>query len=76
MVNYSDIVINIGDRVKVKDLGIRGRVCGIYISSSEVSYKVRYFFDNKPQEVYFVADELEVITDIDNHHRLPFNNAK
>lgn len=56
-----NVSFNIGDKVKVKELNIKGKVSGIYIDAAEVSYKVRYFFESKPQEVYFCDYELEKV---------------
>ena len=60
-----NIVFNIDDRVKNKDLGIKGYVSGIYITKGDISYKVRYFITNEIKEIYFDERELELIDNED-----------
>lgn len=56
-----NFLFNLGDKVKVKDLSINGRICGIHIDSSvNITYQVRYFYNSEPKTIYFEADELEL----------------
>lgn len=49
---------NIGDKVKINPLDLRGRVISIWMNKTGLMYEVRYFWDAKKNEVYFYADEL------------------
>jgi hypothetical protein len=69
-----DFVFNIGDRVKIKELNIKGKVMGIYISPSRVTYEIRYFYEGKPQDIYFEHSELEIVEDEELSNPL-FNNV-
>jgi hypothetical protein len=40
---------------------ISGRILSIWIGDDGIQYKVRYFWESKPTEVYFFEDELEGI---------------
>ena len=59
--NYN-FIFNLNDKVKVKDLNIKGRICGIYIGRNIIEYHVRYFSAGKAETSYFEPDELELIT--------------
>jgi hypothetical protein len=55
---------NLRDRVKLpkevhKDL--TGSILSIWIGDDGIQYKVRYFWECKPTEVYFFEEELEKI---------------
>lgn len=67
-----DFVFDIGAKVKVKDLAIKGKVAGIFISKSGIEYSVRYFYENSQKLCYFNSDELELMTD--EEIALGFNN--
>lgn len=56
-----NFIFNLGQLVKVKQLNLQGRISGLFIDGSGITYRVRYFFDSKPNEVYFQDDELELI---------------
>jgi hypothetical protein len=56
-----NFVYNIGDRVRIRDLDIKGRVSGIYITKEEITYNIRYFHNNEPKNIYFNSSELELI---------------
>jgi hypothetical protein len=56
-------IFNIKDKVKIKELDIKGRVCGIYLSEDEISYQIRYIYNGDPKTVYFYDDKLELIDD-------------
>lgn len=52
---------NIGNFVYIPNVGDKaiGRIIAIWIQSERIEYKVRYFFQGKAEEVYFLEDELE-----------------
>ena len=55
-----NFIFNIGSKVKVTDLKLNGKISGIFIDSSGmITYKVRYFYNTEPKEVYFNDDELD-----------------
>lgn len=56
-----NFVFNIGQRVKIRELDINGRISAIFIKIDEITYRVRYFFNAEPKEVYFNDTELEPI---------------
>jgi len=50
------------DKVKLPEnilKDISGIVIAIYISDESIQYKIRYFWECKPQEVYFYEWELK-----------------
>lgn len=51
---------NIEEAVKIPPLhkDLTGIVTGIWITSKGIKYEVRYFWECKPQEVYFYEFEL------------------
>ena len=51
----------LGDRVKIKEIDLQGRVVSIWITSTGTKYQVRYFWNCEIQEVYFYSDELEQV---------------
>lgn len=54
------------EKVKLPELvhkEIYGIVIGIWIDRGGISYKVRYFWESKTQEVYFLENELESTKD-------------
>lgn len=61
--NKYEFVFNIGEKVKIKELNIKGKINAIYIGKQTIEYNVRYFCDGVPKEVYFSIDELELITE-------------
>ena len=46
-------------KVKIKPLGVEGRVLSIWQTESGLQYQVRYFDNAKAESVYFFEDELE-----------------
>jgi hypothetical protein len=60
--NY-DIKFNIGDKVKIACLDVKGKITGIFIGAQRTTYQVRYFSNMEPKEVYFYADDLELLDD-------------
>ena len=46
-------------RIKIKEIEWFGTIIGVWIGDSGVQYKVRYIYQGKPEEVYFIEDELE-----------------
>ena len=50
---------NFGDKVIVKQLKAEGRIIAIVIAEVGVRYEVRYFWEGRPEQVYFLEDELE-----------------
>lgn len=59
--NYN-FIFNIGSKVKVKDLDIKGKISGLHVDLGQnITYRVTYFYNMDRKEVYFEADELELI---------------
>lgn len=57
-----NFIFNIGSKVKVKDLNICGKISALFVDSSgSITYRVRYFYNMEAKEVYFEADELELV---------------
>jgi hypothetical protein len=56
-------IFNIGEPVKIIELKLNGRISGIYIGPQLIEYRVRYFKDGEPQDLYFNPNELELIED-------------
>jgi hypothetical protein len=57
-----DIKFSIDERIKLPESvhkELYGVVIGIWIDRGGISYKIRYFWESKPQEVYFLENELE-----------------
>ena len=53
--------LNINDKVKLPEevhKELYGIVRSIYIDREGIQYKIRYFWESKPQEVYFNENEL------------------
>lgn len=59
------VTFSIGDKVKVKQLGIKGRVSGIFVGLNRTEYQVRYIYDGGPKDIYFLEEELEPVTEED-----------
>lgn len=58
------VEFNIGDKVRINVLdGLKGRVNAVLWSRDGIEYRVRYFYNCKLEEVYFMADELEKINE-------------
>lgn len=55
------IDFNVGQKVKIKELGLTGIVKSVWITASGTQYQIRYLWEYKAEEVYFFADELEYI---------------
>lgn len=71
-----NFIFQIGSKVKIKELNLNGKVSAIYIDSSlEVTYRVRYFYESKPNEVYFDANELELIENGEQEKNMIFNRG-
>ena len=58
-----NFVFNLGDRVKITDLDIKGYVNALYITTNEITYRIRYVFNGDIKEVYFTNNELELVDD-------------
>lgn len=57
-------MLSIGDRVRINVLeGLKGRITAILQSADGIEYRVRYFYNCKLEEVYFLEDELEKINE-------------
>lgn len=64
--NKYNILFNIKDKVNIIELNLTGKVIGIYINlSGDVSYKVRYFHNEEPKEVYFEDYEIAIFNPVD-----------
>ena len=53
-------IFSIKDNVKIIPLNKNGVIKSIFISSTGISYNVRYFENLEPKEVYFFEEELEL----------------
>jgi len=56
-----NIKFNIHDKVRILSLhkDLIGIIVSIWILDKAIRYEVRYFWENKPQEVFFYGWELE-----------------
>ena len=46
-------------KVEVIELDLKGVILNIWIGDSGVQYKVRYFWNCKAEEIYFLENELK-----------------
>lgn len=56
-----ELKFSLNTKVRLPELvhkEIYGIIIAIYIDSGGIQYKVRYFWESKPQEVYFYDYEL------------------
>lgn len=51
--------MKVGDKVKVSQLSVIGRIVAIVISEYGTRYEVRYFWEGHPEQMFFFEDELE-----------------
>ncbi len=51
---------SINDRVYIIPLKTWGRIISLFISNTGLSYNVRYFNNLKPDECYFIEEELSI----------------
>jgi hypothetical protein len=61
MINDIIIKFNLNSKVRLPESvhkELYGTVIAIFIDSGGIQYKVRYFWESKPQEVYFHTNEL------------------
>ncbi len=58
-----ELKFELWQRVKIPSLhkDLEGSIMSIWITSKGIKYEVRYFWECKPQEVYFYESELEAI---------------
>lgn len=49
---------DLGDKVKIPQIENIGKIVAIWYGEDGLQYKVRYFLDGKPNEIYFYDDEL------------------
>jgi arginyl-tRNA--protein-N-Asp/Glu arginylyltransferase len=55
-----NIIFNLHQIVKIKQLELHGRILGIYIEDNNtVTYKVRYFDHAEARSEFFYEDELK-----------------
>jgi len=53
---------NLKEKVKLPELihkDLQGIIIGIWIGEEGIQYKVRYFWECKPQEIFFYESELK-----------------
>jgi hypothetical protein len=50
---------SLGDKVRIKELPVDGRVISVWVSTFGLQVEVRYFMDGKAQKEYFFEDELD-----------------
>lgn len=55
------MTLEIMDRVIVKGINEKGVILSIHHQIGKTEYQVRYFFDGKPETVYYHDFELEKI---------------
>ena len=55
-----EVEFNLGDKVRVVDLGVKGVVKGICVSTRGIEYVVRYLSSGEYVETMFFAEELVV----------------
>ena len=49
------------DKISIIPLNnLSGTIINIWISNNEIQYKIRYFVDNEPKEIYFYEWEIEL----------------
>lgn len=58
IINYK---FSIGDTVKIKELGLNGKVTSLWSSKRGNEIQVRYCSNGKYDDVYFFEDELESV---------------
>jgi hypothetical protein len=59
-----NLKFNIHDKVKLpKEIHkeLTGNVISIWIGEDGIQYKIRYFWECKPNEIYFYESELEKV---------------
>lgn len=54
---------NIGQKVIVVPLDIRGKITGIFVDKAGYEYQVSYFFNGKTERAYFEEEDIKVIND-------------
>jgi hypothetical protein len=59
----NSIDFKINDRVKIKDLGIKGTINALFITINEITFRVRFLYNFEPKELYFTNDEIELISE-------------
>jgi hypothetical protein len=55
-------IFNVNDKIKLPEAvhkDLYGTIISIYVDRDGIQYKVRYFWESKPQEVYFYEQELK-----------------
>jgi hypothetical protein len=56
-----EINFKLGEKIRLPQIvhkELYGIIIAIFIDSGGIQYKVRYFWESKPQEVYFYNNEL------------------
>lgn len=67
---------NIGERVKVVPLDIKGKITGIFVDKAGYEYQVSYFYNGEMKRAYFEGDDIEVLPQEDNGKCGFFSNIK
>jgi len=64
-----DLKFILGEKIRLPESvhkELYGIIIAIFIDSGGIQYKVRYFWESKPQEVYFYDNELLKIKETNN----------
>ena len=60
----TDLIIKptfrIGQKVLIEPINVTGKIFAYYYLN-QIEYRVRYFDDGNPKEVYFFEDELKAV---------------
>lgn len=57
--NYTDLIYS---KCKIKPLeDLEGIITAVFITKKGVEYQVRYYFDGKQEDTYFLDFEVELI---------------
>ena len=65
-----DFTFNLGDKVKIKPLDIKGKIIGIFITKEEITYRCKYYFNSEEKTLYFESEDLELIDNINDNTAL------
>jgi len=52
---------NVGEKIKILELGLYGRVKSLWTGNRGNEIQVRFFCNGKSEEMYFYEDELESV---------------
>lgn len=52
---------DLGERVLIEEINVKGRVIAFYVTQGNIEYKVRYFDNCECMDSYFYYDDLKKI---------------